>query len=80
MRVVFVTSEAVPFCKTGGLADVSGTLPVYLKRTGVEISVFLPFYREVKNKNFNYEEILSFNIKGYEAKVLKAKYNGVDFY
>ena len=27
MKVLFATSEAVPFCKTGGLADVAGSLP-----------------------------------------------------
>ena len=27
MKILYVTSEAVPFCKTGGLADVAGSLP-----------------------------------------------------
>ena len=36
MRVLYVTSEAYPFCKTGGLADVAGSLPPALARSGVD--------------------------------------------
>ena len=39
MRVVIASSEAVPFIKTGGLADVAGSLPIYLKKLDVEVSV-----------------------------------------
>ena len=44
MKVLFCTSECVPFVKTGGLADVAGALPVALKETGTDISVILPKY------------------------------------
>lgn len=47
MHVVFVASEAVPFAKTGGLADVIGSLPLALERRGHRVSVFLPCYGEV---------------------------------
>jgi starch synthase len=50
MRVLLATSEAVPFIKTGGLADVSGTLVNEFKRIGVESSLVLPFYRKIKKK------------------------------
>lgn len=46
MRIVFATSEAVPFAKTGGLADVSGALPVALARRGHHVTVILPAYRQ----------------------------------
>ena len=36
MNVVLVASEAVPFAKTGGLADVAGALPRALARIGVD--------------------------------------------
>lgn len=45
MHVVFAASEAVPFCKTGGLADVAGALPKALGRLGARVSLFLPRYR-----------------------------------
>ena len=34
MNILYVTSEAVPFCKTGGLADVAGSLPQALAANG----------------------------------------------
>ncbi len=46
MNVLIATSEAVPFAKTGGLADVSGALPVELARIGVRPIVMMPAYRE----------------------------------
>ena len=47
MNVVFVAPEAVPFAKTGGLADVIGSLPCALERLGHTVSVVIPCYREV---------------------------------
>ncbi|MCX6560167.1 MAG: glycogen synthase GlgA [Candidatus Aminicenantes bacterium] len=48
MNVAFLSSEASPYAKTGGLADVSEALPAALARAGAEVAVFLPFYGEVK--------------------------------
>jgi starch synthase len=45
MHVCFVTSEAVPFAKVGGLADVAGALPSALRALGHRATVVLPFYR-----------------------------------
>lgn len=45
MRVAFVTSEIMPFSKTGGLADVSEALPAALAALGLEVTVFSPLYR-----------------------------------
>lgn len=45
MKVLLAASEAVPFAKTGGLADVLGALPVQLERLGHEPVLFLPAYR-----------------------------------
>ena len=47
MRVLMVASEAAPFAKTGGLADVLGALPRALSRLGHEIDVVMPRYRGV---------------------------------
>ena len=43
-----VASEATPFCKTGGLADVIGALPAALAAKGEQVAVVLPGYRENK--------------------------------
>ncbi|WP_299443439.1 glycogen synthase GlgA [uncultured Rhodospira sp.] len=44
MRVLFVTSEAHPLVKTGGLADVAGALPLALGRLGVDARILMPAY------------------------------------
>lgn len=45
MNILMVASEAAPFVKTGGLADVLGSLPAALVRLGDEVGVVLPNYR-----------------------------------
>jgi starch synthase len=48
LQVLFVTPESVPFAKTGGLADVVGTLPYALMELGVDVKVLMPYYGAVK--------------------------------
>ena len=50
MKILYAASEAVPFCKTGGLADVAGSLPAALRAEGAEIAVILPLYQKVKEQ------------------------------
>ncbi|HEU5459049.1 MAG TPA: glycogen/starch synthase, partial [Pyrinomonadaceae bacterium] len=47
MRIAILTSEAVPFAKTGGLADVSGALPKALVHEGVDAKLILPLYDQI---------------------------------
>ena len=47
MNIVFLTTEAVPLAKTGGLADVCGALPAALRRAGHEVAVILPAFDSV---------------------------------
>jgi starch synthase len=47
MKILHVASEAVPFAKTGGLADVIGSLPKELKRQGLDVRVILPKYEDI---------------------------------
>jgi starch synthase len=48
LDVLMVTSEARPFAKTGGLADVCGALPLALARLGHRVTIVLPKYRTTK--------------------------------
>lgn len=48
MHIAMASSEAIPFAKTGGLADVCGTLPLQMSRAGHSCSLFLPAYRCVR--------------------------------
>ncbi len=50
MNILYVTSEAAPFCKTGGLADVAGSLPQALAENGDRVSVILPLYQSVADR------------------------------
>jgi starch synthase len=50
LRLLFVSSEVVPFAKTGGLADVAGALPIALEHAGLEVKVAMPKYKTVKEK------------------------------
>jgi starch synthase len=46
MRALYVTSEAYPLAKTGGLADVSAALPAALRDLGIDSRILLPAYRQ----------------------------------
>ena len=43
-KVLFVASECVPFIKTGGLADVVGSLPKYFDKNEFDVRVMIPKY------------------------------------
>jgi starch synthase len=51
-RILMVASEAAPFVKTGGLADVLGSLPPALVKRGDEVAVVLPRYRSALIETF----------------------------
>ncbi len=57
-RILFVASEAVPFSKTGGLADVVGALPKALRRLGCDVRVVLPLYRATREADVPLEPCL----------------------
>ncbi|MFN2530221.1 MAG: glycogen synthase [Pyrinomonadaceae bacterium] len=50
MRIAILSSEAVPFAKTGGLADVSGALPKTLVDDGEDVKLVIPFYSQIDRK------------------------------
>ncbi len=53
MKIAFVSSEVVPYAKTGGLADVAGSLPKFVKKLGSDVKVFMPKYYSVDEFKFN---------------------------
>lgn len=50
MKLVFVTAEAGPFVKTGGLGEVLGSLPTFLHKQGIDVRVILPKYSTIAEK------------------------------
>ncbi|NND97408.1 MAG: glycogen synthase GlgA [Pirellulaceae bacterium] len=49
MNIVYLTTEAVPFAKTGGLADVCGTLPAKIASLGHRAAVVMPAFRGIRD-------------------------------
>lgn len=57
MRILFISSEAHPLIKTGGLADVSGSLPAALRQLGADVRLLIPGYPAVLEKLKNCQPI-----------------------
>jgi starch synthase len=62
MNILFATSEAAPFAKTGGLADVAGSLPPAIASLGHEVSVVMPRYRRVDVHALKLKRVATFTV------------------
>lgn len=65
IKVLFVTSEALPFCATGGLADVCGSLPKFIRNSykDIDIRVILPLYSSIPDEYRNkFEKVGETNV------------------
>lgn len=56
LKILVASSEAAPFAKTGGLADVAGSLPKALKDLGHDVRIVLPYYASSKKLNLQIKE------------------------
>lgn len=84
-KVLFVSSEAVPYIKTGGLADVVGSLPRYFNRKQYDVRVILPKYACMKDSllpelQFVGHFYVNLNWRKQYAGILESKYQGVTYY
>lgn len=84
-NILFATSECVPFIKTGGLADVAGSLPKYFDKEKYDVRVVLPKYNCMYQKwkdMLEYVDHFYMNLAGQDRYVgiLKCEYEGVQFY
>lgn len=77
-RILFVTSEAHPLIKTGGLADVSGSLPAALKGLGMDVRIVLPAYRPVLEAYPDWNPIATFGRGDAKARLLEGHLPGTD--
>jgi len=84
-NILFVASEGVPFIKTGGLADVVGSLPKYIDRQYFDVRVVLPKYKcmsqEMKDRmEYVTNFYMDFHWKREYVGVFKAETDGVVYY
>lgn len=85
LKILIATPEAIPFAKTGGLADVTGALPKVLKRLGCEVRLILPLYRHVQEGNFNLKDTgikvsAQIGFREINASVFEGEANGIQAY
>lgn len=85
MKVLFVAGESVPFIKTGGLADVVGSLPFELKKQGVDVRVVLPLYKDIPEKFKNQmEDVTNFDVymgwKTVYCGIKTLTHQGIQYY
>jgi starch synthase len=57
LKVLFLSAEAVPFAKVGGLADVAGSLPQAIRALGHDVRLMLPRYGTIRSDRFHVEKI-----------------------
>ena len=84
-KVLFVASECVPFVKTGGLADVVGSLPKYLDKEQFDVRVMLPKYMMIpdhfkQNMQYKTHFYMELNWRSQYVGVLESVVDGITFY
>ncbi len=84
-KILFATSEAVPFIKTGGLADVTGSLPKYINKEEYDVRIILPQYlcmdsRFKEQLYFKCHFYVDLNWRKQYAGIFETKMDGVTYY
>lgn len=85
LKVWFASSEVEPFIKTGGLADVAGSLPKALRELDIDIRVVLPKYSQIDSKFVSQMEFMGscqveLSWRKQYCGVYRFNYNNVKFY
>lgn len=84
-KILMVSSEAVPFIKTGGLADVVGSLPRYVNKEEYDVRIILPKYacmdqHFLPDLQFVCHFYVNLNWRKQYAGIFKTEYKGVTYY
>ena len=84
-NVLFIASEAVPFVKTGGLADVTGSLPKYFDKSKYDVRVMIPNYKCIPQHfkdqmKFIANFYIDLNWRSQYVGLLEMMYEGIHFY
>ncbi len=84
-NILFVASEAVPFIKTGGLADVVGSLPKYFDKTKFDVRVVIPNYKCISDKlkgliKHKTHFGMDMSWRRQYVGIMEAEYDGIKYY
>ena len=84
-NILIVASEAIPYMKTGGLADVAGSLPKYFDKSRYDVRVIMPKYKCMSEEflpqlKFVCHFYVNLNWRKQYAGIFKAEYDGVIYY
>ena len=84
-KILFVSSEAVPYIKTGGLADVAGSLPKYFDKEKYDVRVMIPKYAcmdpaFLPKLHFVCHFYVNLNWRKQYVGILETEYKGIHYY
>lgn len=85
MKILYVSSEACPFAKSGGLADVAGALPKALRKRMVGCRVVMPLYKSIgedmrRNMQYLFNITVPVSWRNQYCGVFEARQDGVIYY
>jgi starch synthase len=75
LKILIAATEAVPFAKTGGLADVAGALPKALRKAGHDVRLVMPFYKQIDAEKCGVE--IKDTGKSVEIDIALVKHTGL---
>ncbi len=77
-RILYISSEAFPLIKTGGLADVAGSLPAALLKQSQDVRLLLPAYKEVLQKTSKRKVLAETSYYNLPVKIIKTRLPGTN--
>jgi len=85
VNILFISTEADPFAKSGGLGDVIGSLPRELNKLGADARVMLPLYKSIRQKylakmKFIKDFTVMLSWRSQYCGIYQMEYEGVTFY